>query len=109
MHQSNNKRVNFVKLSTVMRLMLLVGAAVACLSFPAICVRAADDFAPFPPGENAALVKKRCTECHSANLVLSAQFDRELATKQYRKFVGDPDSEEGRKVIKYLITYLGEK
>ncbi len=69
----------------------------------------ADDFAPFPPGENAALVKKTCTECHSANVVLSTQFDEALARRQYKLFVGDPDSEEGQKVIKYLTTVLGIK
>ena len=69
----------------------------------------ADDFAPFPPGENAALVKKTCTECHAANVVLSAQFDQALARKQYKLFVGDPDSEDGQKVIKYLTTVLGPR
>ncbi len=69
----------------------------------------ADDFAPFPSGENAALVKKTCTECHSANIVLSTQFDEALARRQYKLFVGDPDSEEGQKVIKYLTTVLGIK
>jgi hypothetical protein len=70
---------------------------------------AADDASPFPPGENAVLVKKTCTECHAANVVLSTQFDEALARRQYKLFVGDPDSEEGQKVIKYLITVLGVK
>ncbi|WP_336489286.1 hypothetical protein [Methylobacterium nigriterrae] len=69
----------------------------------------ADDFSPFPPGENAALAKKVCTECHAANVVLSAQFDEKLARKQYKLFVGDPDSDEGQKVIKYLTTTLGPR
>jgi hypothetical protein len=98
-----------VKISNLVRLNLLVGFAAACFVLPTVYARAADDFTPFPPGENAALVKKACTECHSANLVISRQFDQELATRQYKKFVGDPDSDEGRTVIKYLTTVLGEK
>jgi hypothetical protein len=73
------------------------------------CVALADDFSPFPPGENAALVKKTCTECHAADVVLSTQFDEALARKQYKLFVGDPDSEDGQKVIKYLTTVLGPR
>lgn len=69
----------------------------------------ADDIAPFPPGENAALVKKTCTECHGAGIILSTQFDAALARRQYKLFVGDPDSDEGQKVIKYLTTALGPK
>jgi hypothetical protein len=80
-------------------------AALAALSLGA----AAEDAAPFPPGENAVLVKKTCTECHAANVVLSTQFDEALARRQYKLFVGDPDSEEGQKVIKYLTTVLGVK
>ncbi len=87
-------------------LRVLGWAALAAL--PALVV-AAEDFAPFPPGENAALVKKTCTECHSANVVISTQFDEALARRQYKLFVGDPDSEEARKVIKYLTTVLGAK
>ncbi|NDU93101.1 MAG: hypothetical protein G3I10_10965 [Ferrovum sp.] len=80
----------------------------ATLAAP-VLLAAANDFAPFPPGENAALVKKTCTECHAANVVLSKQFDEALARRQYKLFVGDPDSEEGQKVIKYLTTVLGVK
>src|SRR3954453_20594259 len=78
------------------------------MAFSATCA-SADDFSPFPPGVNAALVKKVCTECHAANVVLSAQFDEKLARKQYKLFVGDPDSEEGQKVVKYLTTTLGQR
>jgi len=98
-----------MKISNLLCVKLSVGIATACLVHSTVCTRAADDFAPFPSGENAALVKKICTECHSANLVISTQFDQELARRQYKKFVGDPDSEDGRKVIKYLTTVLGEK
>jgi hypothetical protein len=69
----------------------------------------ADDIAPFPPGDNAALVKKTCTECHGAGIIMSTQFDEKLARRQYKLFVGDPDSEDGQKVIKYLTTVLGPK
>ena len=79
------------------------------ISLSASVALADDDFSPFPPGENAALVKKVCTECHAANVVISAQFDEKLARKQYKLFVGDPDSEEGQKVIKYLTTVLGPR
>lgn len=86
-------------------------ARIGALSLAALSYNAAraDDFSPFPPGENAALVKKTCTECHAANVVLSAQFDETLARKQYKLFVGDPDSEEGQKVVKYLTTVLGPR
>ena len=84
-----------------------------CLPFAAAMLSAtcarAEDTAPFPPGENAALVKKVCTECHAANVVVSSQFDEKLARKQYKLFVGDPDSEEGQKVVKYLTTTLGQR
>lgn len=98
-----------MKIYNLVRLNFSTGIVTACFVLSTVYARAGDDFAPFPPGENAALVKKACTECHSANLVISTQFDQELATRQYKKFVGDPDSEEGRKVIKYLTTVLGEK
>lgn len=68
---------------------------------------AAEDSSPFPPGENAALVKKVCTECHAPGVVISTQFDEALAKKMYRQFVGDPDSDQGRRVVKYLTTVLG--
>jgi mono/diheme cytochrome c family protein len=86
---------------------LLLAALLAAA--PLANASADEDFAPFPPGENAALVKKTCTECHGANVVLSAQFDEKLARKQYKLFVGDPDSEDGKKVVKYLTTVLGPR
>jgi hypothetical protein len=85
-----------------------VAFALSCLALPAFAAPA-DDVAPFPPGENAALVKKTCTACHAASVVLSVQFDTALARQQYKLFVGDPDSEEGKKVVQYLTTALGVK
>jgi hypothetical protein len=82
---------------------------VALLTAMPLAYALADDIAPFPPGENAALVKKTCTECHAATIVVSTQFTEALARRQYKLFVGDPDSEDGQKVIKYLTTVLGPK
>jgi hypothetical protein len=70
---------------------------------------AAEDIAPFPPGKNAALVKKVCTSCHSATLVVDRRYDVAGARKRYRLFVGNPDSEEGKLVVEYLSTVLGEE
>jgi cytochrome c553 len=81
----------------------------ATLSIATATAALAEDTSPFPAGENAALVKKTCTECHGASVVVSAQFDEKLARKQYKLFVGDPDSEEGQKVVKYLTTFLGPR
>lgn len=78
--------------------LLLIGAST---------LAAAQDASPFPPGKNAALVKKVCTECHAPGVVISTKFDEDLAKRQYKRFVGDPDSEEGKKVIEYLTTVLG--
>lgn len=69
---------------------------------------AAENIAPFPPGKNAALVKQVCTSCHSAMLVVERRYDVEGARKRYRLFVGNPDSEEGKLVVEYLSTVLGE-
>ncbi|HWI13696.1 MAG TPA: hypothetical protein VNT02_05555, partial [Burkholderiales bacterium] len=57
---------------------------------------AAEDIAPFPPGPNAALVKKVCTSCHSATWVIDRRYDLAAAKKVYRLFVGNPESEEGK-------------
>lgn len=89
--------------------MLLRFSLFAVLSVGCSTAALAEDTSPFPAGENAALVKKTCTECHGASVVVSAQFDEKLARKQYKLFVGDPDSEEGQKVVKYLTTYLGPR
>jgi hypothetical protein len=69
----------------------------------------AEDIAPFPPGKNAALVKKICTSCHSATLVIDRRYDVAGAQKRYRLFVGNPASEEGKLVVEYLSTALGEE
>jgi hypothetical protein len=80
-----------------------------CLSLVPVRTHAAEDFAPFPPGENASLAKKTCTACHAANVVISTQFDEALALKQYKKYVGETDTDDARKVIKYLTTVLRAK
>jgi hypothetical protein len=80
-----------------------------CLSLVPVSAHAAEDFAPFPPGENATLAKKTCTACHAANVVISTQFDEALALKQYKKYVGETDTDDARKVIAYLTTVLGAK
>lgn len=81
-------------------------AMLACLALPLHA--AADDASPFPPGKSAALVKKVCTECHAPSVVISTRFDDALAKKMYKRFVGDPESEQGKQVVEYLTTMLGE-
>ncbi len=98
-----------VKITDRLSFTLLVGIIAGYCSCIAVHAHAAEDFAPFPPGENATLAKKTCTECHAANVVISTQYDQDLARKQYKKYVGDPDSEDARKVINYLTTVLGVK
>ena len=67
------------------------------------------DHYPYPPGKNAKLVKEVCTPCHYAELVTMRDYDEESARRYYELWVGDPDSEQGKKVIEYLITVLGQK
>ena len=64
---------------------------------------------PFPPGKNAKLVKQVCTGCHAAEMVYMRTFDEQSARKYYEIMVGDPDSEQGKKIIEYLTTVLGFK
>ncbi|HYB22001.1 MAG TPA: hypothetical protein VEH09_13780 [Thermodesulfobacteriota bacterium] len=64
---------------------------------------------PFPPGKNAKLVKQVCAPCHSAEIVYLRVYDENSARKYYENMVGDPDSDQGRKVIEYLTTVLGFK
>ncbi len=82
--------------------------AILAMLFAAGTMVAAENIAPFPPGKNAALVKQVCTSCHSAMLVVDRRYDVEGAKKRYRLFVGNPDSEQGRLVVEYLSTVLGE-
>jgi len=41
-------------------------------------------------------------------LVVERGYDVEGARKRYRFFVGNPDSQEGKLVVEYLGTVLGE-
>jgi hypothetical protein len=90
--------------------------AFSCVAVPAVLAAAvavtaavaAESIEPFPPGKNAALVKQVCTACHSAMLVVDRKFDVAAAKKMYRLFVGNPDSDQGKLVVEYLSTVLGE-
>jgi hypothetical protein len=63
---------------------------------------------PFPPGKNAALVKKVCTVCHSAKPILDLQYDREEAANFYKNMVeSDITTDQAQKIIEYLSTVLG--
>ena len=63
--------------------------------------------APFPPGPNAALVNKVCTECHSASRVLDLRYTREDAESFYKNMVSmDVETEQAKKIIEYLSTAL---
>ena len=72
-------------------------------------VMAAESAEPFPPGKDALLVKQVCSSCHPANLVLDQRFTEAEAKKFYRLYVGNPDTDQGRRIIEYLTTVLGEK
>ena len=67
------------------------------------------DSYPFPPGKNGKLVKEVCSGCHDSTIVVMKKYDRESARRYYKSMVGDPDSEQGQKVIEYLTTVLGLK
>jgi hypothetical protein len=95
---SGAARIDRVMIPVTLAFAVAVGAAAA-----------AEDIAPFPPGKNAALVKKLCTSCHSATLVVDRRYDVAGAQKRYRLFVGNPASEEGKLVVEYLSTVLGEE
>ena len=72
-------------------------------------VQESSDSYPFPPGNNAKLAKDVCTACHYAQLVIIRSYDEKSARTYYEMMVGDPDSEQGKKVIEYLVAVLGEK
>jgi hypothetical protein len=68
------------------------------------------DPSPFPPGPNAMLVKQTCSKCHSPNVVVTQTFNEKTARKVYQKMIGEsPDTEQGKKIVTYLYTVLGEK
>ena len=68
------------------------------------------DPSPFPPGPNAMLVKQTCSQCHTPNVVLDQTFDEKTARKIYQKMLGEsPDTERGKKIVKYLSTVMGPK
>jgi hypothetical protein len=64
---------------------------------------------PFPPGPNAALARRICSACHSANTVARRRYDAEDARRLYRVMVtSDLESDTARRVISYLTTTLGD-
>lgn len=85
-----------------------VMAAVVC-AWPQLAWSAESASYPFPPGKDAILVKQVCASCHPANLVLDRRFDEADAKKFYRLYVGNPDTDQGRRIVEYLTTVLGEK
>ena len=64
---------------------------------------------PFPPGKNAKLVKKVCSSCHGADFAVSRVYNEKTARKDYELMLGNPDTEQGKMIIEYLVTVLGEK
>jgi hypothetical protein len=64
---------------------------------------------PFPPGENAAVTRQTCSECHDGTIVTARRYDEESARRYFRLMVGNPETELGRKVIAYLTDTLGEE
>jgi mono/diheme cytochrome c family protein len=93
----------------------LAGAGLLALAASLAChaANAQDeqgDPSPFPPGKNAMLVKQTCSQCHTPNVVLSQTFDEKTARKIYQKMLGEsPDTERGKKIVEYLVTYMGDK
>lgn len=76
----------------------------------AISQAPADDPAPFPPGQNALLVKQTCSQCHSPNLVVNHTFTKLSARKIYQTMMGEsPDTERGQKIVDYLYKVMGDK
>jgi len=68
-----------------------------------------DQLYPFPPGPNAALARRVCSACHSANTVARRRYDAEDARRLYRVMVtSDLESATARRVISYLTTTLGD-
>ncbi len=64
---------------------------------------------PFPPGKNAKLAKQVCSPCHSPDVVIYKVYDEPMARKYYERMLFEsPDTEQGKKVIEYLITVLGD-
>src|SRR3974390_2599655 len=88
----------------------LVGTVPAMIAvvITAATAVAAESIEPFAPGKNAALVKRGCSACPSATLVVDRTFSVAEAKKYYRLYVGNPDSDEGKLVVEYLSTVLGE-
>jgi cytochrome c5 len=65
---------------------------------------------PFPPGRHAGLVKRVCTECHRASLILDIQYTREDAERYYKNMVSeDLTTDQAQQIIEYLTTTLGVK
>ncbi len=64
---------------------------------------------PFPPGKNAKLAKKVCSSCHVADFVIYRVYDEKMAREYYDSMLGNPDTEQGKMIIEYLVTVLGEK
>jgi hypothetical protein len=63
---------------------------------------------PFPPGPHAALVKKVCTECHLAQVVLNMRFTPDEAVRFYKVMVSSNiETDQAKRVIEYLSTTLG--
>lgn len=63
---------------------------------------------PFPAGPHAALVKKVCTGCHAARVMLDMTFTREDAERYYKNMVSDDlSTDQAQKIIAYLTTTMG--
>ena len=63
---------------------------------------------PFPAGLHAALVKKVCTQCHAARVMLDMTFTREDAERYYKNMVSeDLSTDQAQKIIAYLTTTMG--
>mgnify|MGYP003352399020 CR=1 FL=1 len=85
-----------------------IALALSALLVP-VATDAADSHEPFPAGPNALLAKQVCSACHPAALVIDRRYDEAEAKKFYRLMVGDPESEQGRLIVRYLTTALGER
>jgi len=105
------KRKHFHNMVRRLPFILLIGGIIFWVNGTSTHVRPEEisDSYPFPPGKNGKLVKEVCSGCHDSTIVVMKKYDRESARRYYKSMVGDPDSEQGQKVIEYLTTVLGVK
>lgn len=102
-------RAKALSAAAIALLLAVSGAAFAQDAAPAGELSEADmNASPFPPGPHAAVVKKVCTECHMAQVILDRKFTPDEAVRYYKVMVSsDIETEQAKQIIEYLSTTLG--